>query len=220
MLMKACRGVLIAFEGIDGSGKSTAASQIGEKLRELGYKVAIVSSQTIPEDSVTSQIRNITKNYSSMNELTETFLYLASLSERTHGIVLPSLKEGQVVIADRYSLSVLVLARYGRQISQEIVEQMINLATDNCKPNFTFIFDVPPEVALCRIHARSFQSRKEREGIDLLSKLRKGYRCEGEALCQDGKGFIIDSNSLGVEEMVLRVLEKILEILKNSEAKT
>ena len=96
------KGLFITFEGIEGCGKTTQAKLLAEELKVQGYKVLFTREPGGPR--ISEKIRKIllNKELSEMHRLTEFFLYMASRSQHTIEWIIPALKEGFIVISDRY----------------------------------------------------------------------------------------------------------------------
>ena len=207
------KGFLVAFEGIDGSGKTTLARHVDKLLRERGLLTFFVGSGHLPSKSIVMQIKRITHspNNHQMCQITETFLYLASLAQRTEQYVIPHLEEGKVVLADRFAMSVLVLAHYARRLPKDTVSKMIGLATREINPNLTVLCDIEVSVAEERKKSVSSQSRKEREGTALMETLRKGYLQEAELLGDNC--IVLRSDNLSIQEMSSKVTSAVMKYL-------
>jgi len=169
------RGKFITFEGIDGCGKSTQVQMLADHLRSMGYEVVVVREPGGTE--VGEAIRKILLSVE-LTPCTETelLLYLASRAQLSRQIILPALKEGKLVIADRYADSSTVYQGYVRGIGMEKVKELNAFATSRLVPDITFILDIPVEVAVERMKRKS-KDRLEREGEEFLKKAREGYIC-------------------------------------------
>jgi len=207
------KGFLVAFEGIDGSGKTTLASRVDELLQEQGWSTFFVGSGCMPSESIVMQIKSITHNPDNchMCHTTETFLYLASLAQRTEEYIIPHLEKGKVVLADRFTMSVFVLAHYARHLPRDIVSRMVCLATRELTPNLTLLCDIEVSEAEKRKKSASSTSRKEREGAELMKTLREGYLQEAKLL--GNKCFVLRSDKLSISEMSSTAVEIIMNHL-------
>jgi len=175
-------GFLIAIEGIDGSGKTTIGRIIDEYMTQKNIPHIFLSSGGFPEEYLVSQIKKIGTNPDYPTAATtEFFLYLAWLSQRANEFIVPALEEGKMVIVDRFEMSGLVLAHYGRGQARDLALRAIEMAACGIKPTLTIICDLEESVAMQRvISKKAILSRKEREGTSLLEKLRRGYLNEAK----------------------------------------
>ena len=168
------RGVLIAFEGIEGSGKTTQANLIFESLKQR--QVPCIFTREPGGTEIGDQIRNILldpKN-KKMQAKTELLLYLANRCQHTYEKILPEIKKGTVVITDRYSDSSLAYQGKARDLSLKVVSRLNKFATFNVKPDLVILIDVPVELGLERTRQKTLD-RLEQEEIQFHHKVREGY---------------------------------------------
>jgi dTMP kinase len=189
------KGILITFEGIDYSGKTTHVKKLVGYLRRKGYKVILLREPG--GEKISESIRQVllsSKNIG-MNPLTELLLYIASRAQLVSKIILPALKQGKIVICDRFYDSTLA---YLNKISVYKV-----------KPDLTILVDIPIEIFVKRMRKNNKKKdRIEKEKIGFYKKVREGYLkiARGE-----NKRFrVID----GSEEIV-RVWEKVKTTIDN-----
>ena len=108
-------GYFISFEGVDGSGKSTQISKLKEYLEESGYDVIL--SREPGGTRIGEQIRSVILDPANreMTAVTEALLYAASRAQHVHDVIAPAVKEGKIVICDRFvDSSIAVRKRAGR----------------------------------------------------------------------------------------------------------
>jgi dTMP kinase len=167
------KGVLITFEGIDGSGKSTQARRLQDRLETLGYPVRLYREPG--GTPIGEKIRSLLldKAHSDMSNLTELFLYLAARAQITSQLIVPSLKDGFIVIMDRYFDSTIAYQGYARGLGIENLRELNLLATGGLLPDITFVIDCDPLVALPRYS--SLPDRLEAEGIGFMNLVREGF---------------------------------------------
>lgn len=165
------RGALIAFEGIEGSGKSTQARLLYESLSELGYECLLVRDPgTTP---VGEAIREVLLNRENegMDPLCELFLYLAGRSQLVRATLEPALKAGKVVITDRFSLSSYAYQVGARGLKPELVSRLDRLATRGIRPDLVILLDLPVATGL----SRAGSDRLTREPVEFHSRVRDAY---------------------------------------------
>jgi dTMP kinase len=207
-------GRLVAFEGIDGSGKSTVARHINQYLLSKGILTRHIDIATLPADSIMAQIKKISKDPKNahMSPIAETFLYLSSLSQRVAEYVVPYITGREIILADRYEMSVLVLAHYGRGQSRKQVLEWLQFATQGISPDLTVLCDLDVSVAAKRKELQSrTPSRKESEGPKLYELLRSGYLKEAADLNE--KCLILRSDHLSIANMFSQAEERIDKLL-------
>jgi dTMP kinase len=172
------RGVLISFEGSEGSGKSTQIAHLAEHLQLAGRKV--VSTREPGGTEIGEQVRNIIVHNSKGDEMcaeTELLLFAASRAQLVREIIAPNLIKGVIVVCDRYIDSSTVYQGVARSLSLDPVQQINQFAVGAVLPDLTIVLDVPTRVSLARIHQRAsdLPNRMERENIDFYKKVRDGY---------------------------------------------
>jgi dTMP kinase len=167
------KGLLITFEGIDGSGKSTQAVLLQHHLERLGIHVCLYREPG--GTAIGEKIRSILldNGHSDMHPLTELFLYLAARAQITSQRIVPYLNDGFIVLMDRYIDSTIAYQGYARGLGVEKLRELNMLATGGLLPDATFVIDCDPLVAHSRYTSRP--DRLEAEGIEFMSLVREGF---------------------------------------------
>lgn len=204
------RGVLITFEGVEGSGKSTQAERLAKRLAGLG--VPCLASREPGGTEIGEAIRGILLNphHIGMHGLTELFLYLASRNQLVREKVMPALAVGKVVVLDRFGDSSIAYQGAGRELGEKLVARLNQLATAGLKPNLTMLVDIPVKVGQGR-KASGVLDRLERERVEFHERVRQGYlqvarRAPGRFKIVDGT---LPADEL--ERLVFRHLEELLK---------
>ena len=166
----------ISFEGIDFCGKTTQIQLLKEKLRSGGIKVLIFRE---PGGTVISEkIRSILLNsdHDEMHKVTEILLYEAARAQLVHEKLIPRLKAGTHIIADRFFDSTTTYQGYGREIDINMIQRLNDFATSELKPFRTYFLDIPPEEAENRHRIESRQKdRLEKSGLQFYTLIRNGF---------------------------------------------
>ena len=199
------RGVLISFEGSEGSGKSTQIAHLAEQLQLVGREV--VSTREPGGTEIGEQVRNIIVHNSRGDEMcaeTELLLFAASRAQLVREIIAPNLLKGVVVLCDRYIDSSTVYQGVARNLSRDPVQQINQFAVGNVLPDLTIVLDVPTGVSLNRINQRAsdLPNRMERENIDFYKKVRDGYLVLARSLPR--RFFVVDGTQ--PEDKVRRLI--------------
>jgi len=166
-------GYLITFEGIDGSGKTTQAVLLHNRLLSSGHNAQILRE---PGGTVIGEkIRSILldTSFSDMSPQTELFLYLAARSQITSTAIIPALTRGAHVIMDRYIDSTVAYQGYARGLGIDEMIRLNKIATMGLVPDITFVIDCAPDIAIKRIDSQP--DRLESEGINFMRKVREGF---------------------------------------------
>lgn len=154
-------GKFIAFEGLDGSGQSTQAKLLADFLAGLGFEVVLTKEPAIDfETGRKIQQALDEKEKISPERLQE--LFVENRKEHLEALILPALRQGKVVIVDRYFFSTFA---FGASDGLDL-EWLIGLNDGFLLPDITFILKVRPEVCVERIEKRG-------EGIKLFEKVVK-----------------------------------------------
>jgi dTMP kinase len=204
------RGVLITFEGVEGSGKSTQAERLANRLTALG--VPCLAAREPGGTDISEAVRRILLDPENreMHGLTELFLYLASRNQLVREKVVPALNEGKVVVLDRFGDSSIAYQGYGRELGEKLVSRLNKLATADLRPNLTVLVDVPVEVGRGR-KASGVLDRLERERVEFHERVREGYlRVARRAL---GRFKVVDG-TLPADELEQSVYRHVEEMLK------
>ena len=168
------RGVLIAFEGIEGSGKTTQAQLLYNFLKEKS--IPCIFTQEPGGTEIGKQIRKIlldTKN-NKMHAKTELLLYLANRCQHVYEMIMPELKKGSVIITDRFSDSSLAYQGKARDLSFKVVSRLNKFACFGLKPDMVILIDVTVQVGLERTKEKILD-RLEQEAIKFHEQVREGY---------------------------------------------
>ncbi len=169
------RGVLITFEGIDGSGKSTLSKLLTQKLQEAGFEPLLTKEPG--GTSVGSDIRNLVQHQASkLNPLAELFLFAADRAQHVAEVVKPALHEKRLVLSDRMADSSRAYQGFGRRVDRNFLESVIDKAVQGIKPDVVFYLVLDPEKAWERIIARKEKlTRFEAQDKDFYRAVITGF---------------------------------------------
>lgn len=205
-MMNENKGFFITFEGIEGCGKSTQALLLANALRERGHEVLLTREPGGPVISEVIRKILLDPEYFEMLPETEMLLYMASRSQHTGQWILPALKEGKIVISDRYYDSTIAYQGAARELDYSIIETITHFATYNTDPDLTFLMDLPVEVGMKRIKNRKLD-RLELENPDFHAKVREQYLFI--AAKYNFRYIVIDGDDL-VDSIHHKILERTL----------
>ncbi len=204
-------GLFITFEGADGSGKSTQARFLAEGLTELGFDVVLTREPG--GCPVAEKIRDIVldKNNTDILDITEAYLYAAARAQHVHEIIIPALKQGKIVVCDRFVHSSVAYQGYGRNLGKERVLEINKHAVGDCHPNITFFITINPEHAFDRMNEQKERDRLETQEQAFYDRLFQGYL----KILEDEKDTIIPIEAKGTKyETKAIILEKTKTIFK------
>ena len=204
--------MFITLEGPEGSGKTTAVEAAVKKLEEMGYQ--IVRTREPGGTPISEQIRNVIldKGNTAMDGRTEALLYAARRRQHLVEKVWPALKEGKIVICDRYLDSSLAYQGGARGLGVEEVLNINLFATENTWPDLTLLFDIKPEIGLARINANANRevNRLDLEKVEFHNKVRESFLALAKRF--PDRYVIIDA-SLSRDEVAKATMEAILSRL-------
>jgi len=181
------KGLLITFEGTEGSGKSTQIGLLAERLRGMGRLV-----RTLREPGGTpigEEIRHTLK-HSHANEAmtaeTELLLMNSSRTQLVREVIRPALTKGEVVLCDRFYDSTVAYQGYGRQLDLRMVNAIIDVAVGDTRPDLTLLLVVSQEMSEQRRLARQstlpfMRDRMEEADQSFFERVARGYEAIAKA---------------------------------------
>lgn len=174
-------GVLIAFEGGEGGGKSTQIRKLQEWLTAEG----LVARATLEPGAtaIGGRVRRILLDPANagLSPRSETLLYAADRAQHVHEVLRPALEAGEVVLTDRFIDSSLAYQGAGRTIPTDDVRSISRWATGGLQPDLTVLLDLPPEVGLARARGRAVADRLESESLEFHQRVRRTFLALAEA---------------------------------------
>ncbi len=167
--------MLITFEGLDASGKSTQAELTASRFRDSGEKVVFIREPGGTE--LGERIRSILLDvHNNIEPIAEVFLFSAARSQLVREVIRPALAQGKVVICDRYVDSTTTYQGYGRGIPPESINAINRIAIEDIIPDLTFFIDISlDEIERRQRTAGKMTDRMERAGRDFFERARNGY---------------------------------------------
>jgi len=208
------KGLFITFEGIEGSGKSTQARLLYEYL--IKKKIEAVLTAEPGGTLVGQKVREVllSPEHKGMSPVTELLLYNASRSQLISELIRPAIKEGKVIISDRFSDSTVAYQGYGRGLPLKTISALDRIATGGLKPDLTILLDLPPEVGLARNKKdkKKFADRLELEELEFHKRVRKGFLKIRQAEPRRVKR--IDVSKGGIKEIHKKIVQIIEQVIK------
>ena len=186
------RGLFIVFEGGEGSGKSTQAERLLQRLSDAGSTVVLVR-----EPGTTTlglYLRRYLKSNRPMTLESELLLFAAARAQLVAEEIRPALDKGITVVADRYTGSTVAYQGYGRGIRRDVINYLNDYVTGGLDPDITFLLDADPTDGLERVGSPQLQMalwpedsagvgradvaghrRFEDQAMDFHYQVRRGY---------------------------------------------
>lgn len=185
------RGRLIAFEGGEGSGKSTQAARLAERI---GAVLTREPGGTPLGETLRGVVLH--QQLDDFDPRTETLIMLAARAQHMASVITPAQSNGRTVVTDRFSHSTLAYQGYGRGLDLADLRRMCSWASRGIWPDLVVLLDVPPEVGRSRINRPA--DRLESAGADFHDRVYAGFR---EMAREDPKGWLVVDGSGSVEEV-------------------
>ena len=198
------KGVLITLEGNEGSGKSTQIKLLYGFLKKEGYPVTLTREPG--GTAISDGIRKIlldNKN-KKMTPACETMLYMASRAQLVDEIIKPKLKQGKIVLCDRWLDATVAYQGYGGGVDVAWIKSLGKFATQGITPRLSIFLDLPLVVGLKRATSHKAADRMERKNILFHKKVRQGYLRIAK---EESRRF--KKVSVGEKDSILKVHEKI-----------
>ena len=202
-------GLLVTFEGGEGSGKSTQIERLADFLLDEGHEV--VTAREPGTTKVGEAVREILLR-AAREDLTaesELALFLAARAELVAEVVRPALEAGKVVLLDRYGDSSVAYQGYGRGLDPDRVKALNAYFTRGLTPDLTVLIDVPVEASAERSRPRP-ADRIERAGRAFHGRVRSGYR---EIALNEPERFVVLDGTEPIDTVQSAIRGAILEAL-------
>ncbi|MDP2117383.1 MAG: dTMP kinase [Brevundimonas sp.] len=170
------QGRFITFEGGEGTGKSTQAARLVERLR--ARELDVVQTREPGGSPGAEDIRSIALNGDAgrWSPMTETLLMFAARSDHLERTIRPALEAGRWVVCDRFADSSRAYQGVGGGTPAEFIEALDAAIVGATQPDLTLVFDLPVEVGLERAFGRGlFETRFESKGLEFHERLRRGF---------------------------------------------
>ena len=204
--------MFITFEGPDGSGKSTVIKEVYLRLVNDGFD--IILTREPGGTPIAEKIREIILDNSNkaLDARTEALLYAASRRQHLVEKIWPALKEGKIVLCDRFLDSSLAYQGGGRSLGIENVLNINLFATENTYPDVTLFFDVSPEIGLARVSKdkKRVADRLDNENENFHDKVYESFK---KIITKDPKRFIIIDASKPLNEVIETTYKTLKEKL-------
>lgn len=204
-------GTLISFEGIDGCGKTTQISRLADSLNRRGVEVRVYREPG--GNPVSEKIRAILLDPANdLDPVTEILLFSSARSELVSHHMIPDLKEGRVVILDRFYDSTTAYQGFGHRIMDpERLQEIHQIASHGLEPAITFYL----KIGLDEAERRTFSLEKDRMesmGRAFFERVIQGY----EHLAARLERFNTLDGTLDTETLHQLILERTLKLIKLS----
>ena len=175
------RGIFITIEGPEGAGKTTQARLLHERLRD---RFQVVYTREPGGTAIGERIRAMLLDASNtaMTPVTEMLLFAASRAQFVAEVVEPALRDGRVLLSERYVDASIAYQGFGRGLDVELVRRVNEGATRGVMPDLTILLDIDPAVGLRRARQTAGKEgrpghgdRLEQESLSFHTRVRAGF---------------------------------------------
>ena len=197
--------LFITFEGGEGCGKSTQAKALFRNIRGSG--VPVILTQEPGGTPLGREVRQWLKGEADSDPIAELLLFNASRVQLVKNVIRPALKEGKVVICDRFYHSTIAYQGYGRGLDFGLIDTINNIATSGLEPNLVIFLDTDVGQALSR---KRHKDRFELEDIVFHQRVKQGYLEMSKA---DPKLWMVIDGALSKSAIEKIIWDKVARLL-------
>jgi len=170
-------GVFITFEGIDGCGKSTQLRMLTVELR--ARRLEVVNTREPGGTTLGQKLRAALLDVKEqVDPLAELLVFAADRAQHVRTVLRPALAQDKVIISDRYADATVAYQGSGRGFRPELIQQIVQLATDGLTPDLTLLFDLTIAESAVRTRRRKAAKRSDRldsEKVEFHERVREAY---------------------------------------------
>jgi len=206
--------LFITFEGGEGSGKSIQAKALFKKLTEKN--IPAVLTQEPGGTSLGKDIASKLKwsEHKHISPVAELMLFSASRAQLVEEVIAPALKNGKVVICDRFYDSTTAYQGYGRGINLKTIAVINQTAARGIKPDVTFFLNIPPEHGFSRKNKGDFD-RFEKEAFNFHQRVLDGYL---KLAAREPERWLVIDATKGKDEISQIIWQRVSQLLPRREA--
>ena len=171
------KGIFIAFEGGEGSGKTTQIQILAKALEDQGRKI-FVTKEPGGDKSICREIRDLLLDAAHkdiLDDRAELFLFLADRAQHISKTIMPALESGHIVLCDRFAASTFAYQFFGRAVADfEFIKKNNEFASHSIVPDLSFYIDIDLDIGIKRKEKQTL-SRIDAESMEFHKKVRKGF---------------------------------------------
>ena len=200
------QGIFIAFEGGEGTGKSTQSKLLAQWLEQEGETVLL--SREPGGTELGKDLRKILLGHETgdISPRAEALLYAADRAHHVYSVIRPALDRGEVIISDRYFDSSAAYQGAGRVLNPTEVARISRWATESLYPTLTILIDLPAEIGLGRLQSRD---RLEAESNDFHERVRQEFL---QLAMMDPERYFVVDGTQSVEEINTQITARVAEL--------
>lgn len=206
------KGVLITFEGGEGAGKTTLIKKLYAHLLSCGSPV--IKTRAPGGTAIGQAIRSLLLDHSdqALSKRAELLLFLADRAQHVDELIIPALKNKQIVLCDRFNDSTLAYQSGARGFEEAWVRKLCTFACNQVTPDLTLYLDLDPKIGFARVKkAGMAKDRIESETLKFHQNIRKAFH---KIAKKEPKRFLILDASQSPADVFNQALEKIDALFK------
>ena len=201
------KGLFLTFEGPEASGKSSQILLLEKYLKK--NKISFITTREPGGTKVAEILRNlILKVKSNINIEEEILMLMAARSHHINNVIKPALKNGSLVISDRFADSTFVYQGYVNKFGIQKAKNLHKNILNNFLPNKTFLFKLSTSIILSRLKDRKSKNKYDKLEKKFHDKVNKGYK-----IISNHKRFIIIDASKSIESIHKKIITKINSLI-------
>ena len=191
----------IVVEGSEGAGKSTAISAMTDVLKKHAQEVTCTREPG--GTPLAEALRTLIKSAADekVSPMTELMIMYAARVQLCENVIIPSLKNDQWLISDRFFYSTFAYQGGGRELGFEAIQPLHDLCLKGLKPGLVIYMDIDPIIGLERARGRGKLDRFELEQIDFFNRIRQAYL----DMAEQNPEFVIIDASQSLEQVTQQV---------------
>jgi dTMP kinase len=204
--------MLVTFEGIEGSGKTTQVELLCKYLQEKGYQV--IRTREPGGTALGEALRKVLLQKDlHLLPLSELLIFMAVRSQHMEEVITPALARGAVVVCDRFVDATYAYQGYGRGVDLGIIATLNRLVTKGVTPNLTILLDCEVDVGLERKLVRNPQlDRFEQEEAAFHEQVKRGYL---KLVEEDEKRFYVINGKRDIEATHIAIRDRVERLLES-----
>lgn len=203
--------MFITFEGIEGCGKTTQIELLHAYLTGKGRK--IIKTREPGGTPFGESLRNAFLHANTnVYPLSELLVFMAMRAQHVDELILPALKEGTIVLCDRFADASYAYQGYGRGIDLTTIDTLNRLVGKGIKPDLTILLDCPVDKGLRRKAESALMDRFEKEDVSFHGRVKEAY---DKLVKADPERFFVIDGTLDINTIQKAIRIKIEELLKH-----
>jgi dTMP kinase len=200
--------MFITFEGGEGAGKSTLIEEVFRYLTSRGFDV--LKTREPGGTSLGEKIRSLVlESKERVSSLAELALFLGSRAQHVEEVIIPALKEGKIVLCDRFNDSSVAYQGIARNLGKEEVASVCHFFSKGLVPTLTFYLDIDPKIGMQRVQRSRVKDRIEQEDFSFHTLVRNAFLSIAK---ESSRIFVVDA-SLPKDQVQQIAIQKLCSII-------